>query len=72
MESMKDNGYTLEDITETKLLSPAGMDAAIGKKLAAELLGSVIVREPGSPIIVRETDKRPVFNRLAQAQEDFA
>ena len=71
MEIMKDNGYTLEDITETKLLSPAGMDAAIGKKLAAELLGSVIVREPGSPIIVRETDKRPVFNRLAQAQEDF-
>lgn len=63
--------YDFEDITETKLLSPAAMDKAIGKKKAAELLEQLIDRSPGAPTVVPVTDKRPVYDRLAEAQKDF-
>lgn len=64
-------GYTREDITETKLLSPSQMDKAIGKKKVAELLEELIERAPGSPTIAPITDKRPAYDRLAEAQNDF-
>ena len=44
-------GYHQEEYTETKLLSPAAMDKAIGKKKAAELLADLIDRSPGAPTI---------------------
>lgn len=65
------SGYAKEDVTETKLLSPAGMDKAIGKKKVAELLEALIERTPGAPTIAASTDKRPVYDRLAEAQKDF-
>lgn len=55
--------YSREDYTETKLLSPAAMDKALGKKKVAELLDGLIDRAPGSPTIALATDKRPAFNR---------
>lgn len=70
-EALKAAGYSLEDITETKLLSPAAMDKSIGKKKAAELLTDLIVRDPGAPTIVPASDKRPAYDRLAEAQKDF-
>lgn len=70
-EALKAAGYSQEDITETKLLSPAAMDKAIGKKKAAELLTEFIDRSPGAPTIAPETDKRPAYDRLAEAQKDF-
>ena len=65
-------GFTAEEITETKLLSPAAMDKAVGKKKAAELLDVFIERSPGAPTIAPESDKRPVYDRLAEAQKDFS
>lgn len=64
-------GYSREEITETKLLSPSQMDKAIGKKKAAELLEQLIDRAPGAPTLAPETDKRPAYDRLAEAQNDF-
>lgn len=64
-------GYSREDITETRLLSPAQMDKAVGKKKVAELLEGLIDRAPGSPIIAPESDKRPAYDRLAEAKKDF-
>lgn len=55
--------YEFEDITETKLLSPAAMDKAIGKKKVAELLADMIDRSPGAPTVVSASDKRPAYNR---------
>jgi hypothetical protein len=71
VEVLKDAGYQLNDITETKLLSPAAMDKSIGKKKAAELLTEYIDRSPGAPTIAPEADKRPAYDRLAEAQKDF-
>ena len=64
-------GYEDEEITETKVLSPSQMDKAIGKKKVAELLEEQIDRAPGAPTIAPITDKRPAYDRLAEAQDDF-
>ena len=47
------------------------MTGRIDEKRAAELLESYIERAPGAPTIVPETDKRPAYDRLAEAQKDF-
>jgi hypothetical protein len=64
-------GYSREDYTETKLHSPAAMDKAIGKKKVAELLEQLIDRAPGAPTLAPASDKRPAYDRLAEAQKDF-
>ena len=72
LHALELEGYAEADVTETKLLSPAAMDKAIGKKKVAELLDGMIDRSPGAPTIVPATDKRPPLDRLAEAKEDFA
>ena len=62
-KALDEAGYSQEEVTETKLLSPAAMDKALGKKKVAELLDGLIDRAPGAPTIAHETDKRPVYNR---------
>ena len=71
LEALKAAGYSQEDVTKTELLSPAAMDKAIGKKKVAELLEQYIDRAPGAPTLAPESDKRPVYNRLAEAVKDF-
>ena len=70
-ETLRIEGYSLMEITETRLLSPSQMDKAIGKKRVAELLDGLIERAPGAPTIAPITDKRPAYDRLAEAQNDF-
>ena len=70
-DTLKAAGYAMEDITETKLLTPAAMDKALGTKKAASLLEGLTDRSPGAPIVVPEVDKRPAYDRLAEAQKDF-
>ena len=65
LKALESAGYAKEDITETKLLSPAAMDKALGKKRVAELLTDHIDRAPGSPTIAPETDKRPAYDPTA-------
>lgn len=67
-DTLKAAGYQLEDISETRLLSPAAMGKALGKKKVADLLDSLIDRAPGAPTVVPESDKRPAYDRTA----DFA
>lgn len=68
-ETLRDAGYELDDITETKLLSPAAMDKSIGKKRAEELLSGLTDRSPGAPTIDPEADKRPAYDRLADFEK---
>ena len=70
-EKLTASGYAKEDFTETKLLSPAAMDKALGKKKVVELLDGMIDRSPGAPTVVHVSDKRPALDRLAEAQKDF-
>ncbi len=67
-----DGGYSKEQImTEPELLSVAQMEKALGKKRVAELVGALIVSNPGSPTVAPESDKRKPFDRLAEARNDF-
>ena len=70
-DTLKAAGYSLEDITETTLLSVAKMEKALGKKRATELLETLIERKAGAPTVAPESDKREPYNRLAEAQADF-
>lgn len=62
-QALEAAGYSREDVTETKLLSPAAMDKALGKKKAAELLSGHVTRSPGAPTLARESDTRPAYDR---------
>ncbi len=68
---LKANGYTPEEITKTELRSVADMEKTIGKKKVAELLACQIETKTGAPTVAPESDKRPKYDRLAEAQKDF-
>ena len=56
------------DPFEKKLLGITAMTRQLGKKRFDELLSGLIVKPQGKPVLVPETDKRPVFNTAA---DDF-
>lgn len=60
--AMQAAGYSVEDITETKLLSVAALEKFLGKKKAAELLPDLYVKKPGAPTVAPESDKRPAYS----------
>lgn len=70
-EVLKSAGYPLEQITETKLLSPYAMEKAIGKKKVAELIGGQILTHSGSPTIAPESDRRPKYDPTAETLNDL-
>ena len=53
---------------EQKLLSITEMQKQMGKKKFEEILGNLVVKPQGKPVLVREDDKRPPLNT---AKEDF-
>ena len=71
LAALEKAGYTREQLTKTEVLSPAAMERFLGKKKAAELIAGHIVSNPGAPTVAPESDRRPVFDRLAEAKKDF-
>lgn len=61
-------GYKKEQITETKLVGLSKLEKIVPKKQLAELAGELIVKPPGKPVLVPETDSRPELNSL---EHDF-
>ena len=68
---LEKHGVSREDYTKTEVLSVAQMEKALGKKKVAELVGGHIVKTTGAPTVVPMSDKRPAYDRLAEAQNDF-
>lgn len=67
-EVLIEQGFSESIIFTKKLTGISGMESAIGKKEVQRLLGDYIIKPPGKPTLVSESDKRPVFN---PAKADF-
>ncbi len=64
--AVTDAGY---DPYEKKVLGITAMTSLLGKKKFEELLGGMIMKPPGKPTLVPESDKRPALNT---AKDDFS
>lgn len=61
-----------EEIYKPKALLALGqLEKMVGKQKFADLVNEYIIKPPGKPTIVSESDKRPALNSLQSAIEDF-
>ena len=58
-KAVEDAGY---EPYEKKLLGITAMSQALGRKKFEELLGGLVYKPPGKPVLVPESDKRPAMN----------
>lgn len=71
-QELEKHGYSREQYTETKILSVAQMEKALGgKKKFNELIGGHVLSVAGSPTIAPATDKRPAYNRDEDIKKAF-
>jgi len=68
-EKLEEAGWATHDIT--KLVSLTELETLVGKKALAELLGDLIVKPTGKPVLVPESDKRPAINSATRAADLF-
>lgn len=68
IETLLQHGYKEDQIYEKTLLGVSKMEKLLGKKQFHELLCEFVVKPPGKPTLVPESDKRPEIN---SAKEDF-
>lgn len=64
----KEHGYT--DIYRQSLITLTEMQKLMGKKQFEEILGNLIIRPPGKPALVPESDKRQAMN-ISNAKNEF-
>lgn len=67
-EAAKAAGYT--DIFDRKLITLTAMEKLMGRKTFTEVLGDLVIRPAGKPILVPETDKRRALE-IHSAQDEF-
>lgn len=68
-EKLEEAGWATHDIT--KLVSLTELETLVGKKALAELLGDLIVKPTGKPVLVPESDKRPAITSATRAADLF-
>jgi len=64
-EILRGAGYTDADILRLDLKGITDIEKLLGKKRFAELLSDHIIKPPGKPTLVPETDSRPALNSAA-------
>lgn len=62
IDILQDNGFDDEIFKPKELLAMGALEKLIGKTTFADLLAEVIDKPQGKPVLVPESDKRPVFN----------
>ena len=70
MKRLQTAGYPYTDITETRLKTITELQKLVGKNELPKVLGDTLVKPPGAPTLVPESDKRPDI-REASAFEAF-
>ena len=71
-KELEKQGISRDQYTETKILSVAQMEKALGgKKKFNEMIGGHVLSVAGSPTIAPATDKRPAYDREAEIKKAF-
>jgi phage protein len=65
------NGIDESVLYERRVLTLAQMEKAVGKKAFGELVGDLVVKNPGKPTLVEESDKRPKITNQPTAADVF-
>lgn len=65
------NGIDESVLYERRVLTLAQMEKAIGKKTFGEIVGNLVVKNPGKPTLVEESDKRPKITNQPTAADVF-
>ena len=70
-DTLKAAGYDEALLYERKLNGITRMEKLVGKKKLTELLGNLLVKPAGKPVLVPESDKREAINTTEAAKADF-
>lgn len=65
------NGIDESVLYERRVLTLAQMEKAVGKKAFGEIVGNLVVKNPGKPTLVEESDKRPRITNQPTAADVF-
>ena len=66
IKTLQEHEYSNDVILKPQeLLGISAMEKLVGKKALVDLVGNFIEKPQGKPVLVVETDKRPVFNSAA-------
>lgn len=71
VDTLIKNGIDESVLYERRVLTLAQMEKAVGKKAFGELVGDLVVKNPGKPTLVEESDKRPKITNQATAADVF-
>ena len=70
-DTLKAAGFDEALLYERKLNGITNMEKLVGKKKLTELLGNLLVKPAGKPVLVPESDKREAINTTEAAKADF-
>lgn len=60
------------DIWQQRLKTITALEKQLGKKRFTELFGDLVIKPPGKPTLVPETDKRPTLAPMSSADSEFS
>ena len=71
VDTLIKNGIDERVLYERRVLTLAQMEKAVGKKAFGEIVGNLVVKNPGKPTLVEESDKRPRITNQPTAADVF-
>lgn len=71
VDTLIKNGIDESILYERRVLTLAQMEKAVGKKAFGEIVGNLVVKNPGKPTLVEESDKRPKITNQPTAADVF-
>lgn len=71
IQTLIDAGYTAEQVANFSTKPIGELEKLVGKKELPLLLGDLLVKKEGNPVLVREEDNRPSVTPATEAAKDF-
>ena len=70
-KKLENSGIDEAMLWERKPLTLAQVEKTVGKKEFSEMVGDMVVKNPGKPALVKETDKRQAITNQISAKDAF-